>query len=141
MCVFMFESFCQYRLTGLRIQVSLSTVTCTRQHPLRTLSSAMVLLVNPGAWTSLGPKMIYKPDSTGKLHKFQRYHYVLRVSNYRSVHPFYQPCRRPGLAGRGDYGLCRFALFSDPVGGGMSPGDSKSGGLDTSTPALIEGVL
>jgi hypothetical protein len=35
---------------------------------------------SPGVWTSLGPKIVYKTGNDGELHKFQRYHYVLRVS-------------------------------------------------------------
>jgi hypothetical protein len=47
---------------------------------IRQVLSEGVVTHSPGVWTSLGPKRVYKEDAAGKLHAFDRYHYVLRVS-------------------------------------------------------------
>ena len=71
-----------YRITGLHVQMS---VQYRNTHAGEAFDPDDVrgrgtVRYSPGVWTSLGPKIVYKKGSDGELHKFQRYHYVLRVS-------------------------------------------------------------
>ena len=71
-----------YRITGLHVQMS---VQYRNTHAGEAFDPDDVrgrgtVRYSPGVWASLGPKIVYKKGSDGELHKFQRYHYVLRVS-------------------------------------------------------------
>mmetsp|Transcript_3867 Transcript_3867/g.14259 ORF Transcript_3867/g.14259 Transcript_3867/m.14259 type:complete len:460 (-) Transcript_3867:805-2184(-) len=71
-----------FRLSGTHVKINLEYSNMRREDPSDTTvkAKADVSYTKDGAWTSLGPKMIWKKDAAGVLHRFQRYHYVLRVS-------------------------------------------------------------
>ena len=71
-----------FRLSGTHVKINLEYSNMRREDPSDTTvkATADVSYTKDGAWTSLGPKMIWKKDAAGVLHRFQRYHYVLRVS-------------------------------------------------------------
>ena len=70
-----------YRLTGTHIKITMAYSNMHSRTPLDyTVKTDGAVDYTPGVWTSVGLKIVYKEDATGKLHKFQRYHYALRVS-------------------------------------------------------------
>ena len=70
-----------YRITGLHVQMSIQYSNMHAGEPFEPddVRGEGTVRYSPGLWTSLGPKIVYK-EGNGELHKFQRYHYVLRVS-------------------------------------------------------------
>lgn len=71
-----------YRITGLHVQMSIQYSNMHAGEPFEPddVRGEGTVRYSPGVWTSLGPKIVYKTGNDGELHKFQRYHYVLRVS-------------------------------------------------------------
>lgn len=70
-----------YRLSGTHVRVAMTYSNMHIATPFDyTVKTSGIASYTPGVWTSVGPKIVYKADSTGKLHKFERYHYTLRVS-------------------------------------------------------------
>jgi hypothetical protein len=70
-----------YRLSGTHVKIALKYSNMHTGTPLDyTVKTEGAVDFTPGVWTSVGPKMVYKADTTGRLHRFQRYHYALRVS-------------------------------------------------------------
>ena len=71
-----------YRITGLHVQMSIQyrNTHAGEAFDPDDVRGRGTVRYSPGVWTSLGPKIVYKKGSDGELHKFQRYHYVLRVS-------------------------------------------------------------
>ena len=70
-----------YRLSGVHVRIGMKYSNMDVYDPLdRTVKTEGAVDFTKGVWTSIGPKMVYKPDASGKWHKFQRYHYALRVS-------------------------------------------------------------
>ena len=70
------------RITGLHVQMSVQygNMHAGEAFDPDDVRGRGTVRYSPGVWTSLGPKIVYKKGSDGELHKFQRYHYVLRVS-------------------------------------------------------------
>lgn len=70
-----------YRLSGMHVRVAMKYSNMDAAAPLdRAVKADAAVDYLRGVWTSVGPKIVHKADAAGKLHKFQRYHYALRVS-------------------------------------------------------------